>query len=947
MDPLSISASIVGFLQFTGQIGTTLSKFIQADKDAKKAITELQDEINYLERIVNELKSLIHDHSTTLGNSIGDFSQLQVCLDKCIVQLKDFIDEIKPPVSKWTRKGLKNRIKWILKDEEKQSLVNLVSQHKNSLHFELTARQSRTIHQMRVAQTEQYRDKIIQWLDIVEVSSNYDRARSNCHTGTGQWFLQGQAFKEYKNNSGNCVWLYGKAGCGKTILSGSIIDDLKNHVKLEANSTTVLAYFFFSYTDDKKQTVYNMLSSIAAQLCKRIQNIPSEVVSLYKENITRPPSSVLLSIIKCISRLFRKTYIVLDALDEVSFPERDPILDVLRELVWRSGLSNPNLLLTSRREPYLEAGIGHLGFEEICLTTPRVDEDIKLYVSETVAREARFSKWSDTLKMEIIEILITKADGMFRWVECQIETLKGCLRPCDARDALYSLPETLDETYKRILLGVQKKYRVYAARLLAWVVFTSEPLCLDILAEAIIFEPDSSEFDPDRRFSNPRDILDFCRNLFSVSLKSFKEYLISERIKSDMELYEYHSVIAKGPAYIQDTHIQYWKMASQLYQYEPSSDLRGRGDYIHDNYPLLKNSVWSFYAEFCAVKDNVEQQQLEEQIASLYGQLATTPSPSLLQEVSLMQMGMADKITSVLCLLLFPILLNYGATDVLDFDNLQGTSGQYSPALEMAIMESLLLANPDSILQHISLLLQHGSLVNSPHYAGGSLLFNMFTKSYNGSRRLELIKLLLEYGAYLDPDFQRPDGLVDSFTGETVEYLACCNDLAGLEEAIAHDAKIGRPVRDPHAVVSLEKWPDDPQDRDLAKSFQCWSWNAFCAIPAIPQQFFSWYDRWQGDMFARRISFLIDHGGNINALDCVVGYEEGDVIHLEYCTALDFLQVLGRYWKEHKDDEEGEEGDQVSPSQYCFLAASILEDYGAKLLPRYESSLIICYILQF
>ncbi|KIJ42505.1 hypothetical protein M422DRAFT_170991, partial [Sphaerobolus stellatus SS14] len=54
----------------------------------------------------------------------------------------------------------------------------------------------------------------------------------------------------------------------------------------------------------------------------------------------------------------------------------------------------------------------------------------------------------------------------FRWVECQVNTLRKCHRPYDVKKALISLPQTLDETYRRILLAVEEENRVYLARLL-------------------------------------------------------------------------------------------------------------------------------------------------------------------------------------------------------------------------------------------------------------------------------------------------------------------------------------------------------------------------------------------------------------------------------------------------------------------------------------------------
>ena len=64
--------------------------------------------------------------------------------------------------------------------------------------------------------------------------------------------------------------------------------------------------------------------------------------------------------------------------------------------------------------------------------------------------------------------------------------LKECLRAHEAWKALLSLPPTLDETYKRILLGIPTSRRVLAARLLMWVAFTPEPLRVEGLAEAIV-----------------------------------------------------------------------------------------------------------------------------------------------------------------------------------------------------------------------------------------------------------------------------------------------------------------------------------------------------------------------------------------------------------------------------------------------------------------------------
>ncbi|KIJ23524.1 hypothetical protein M422DRAFT_195819 [Sphaerobolus stellatus SS14] len=271
---------------------------------------------------------------------------------------------------------------------------------------------------------------------------------------------------------------------------------------------------------------------------------------------SRPPYSVLLDIIKVLSQCFQRTYIVLDALDEIKPDDRDLLMRTLGEIC----LLNVNLLVTSRRESYIVDGFNGLFLEEIGLQSSKIDADIKLYVSESVKKEPRFSTWSSELREEVEQTLAKKAKGMFRWVECQMEVLKKSRRPYDVKQALSSLPKTLDETYKRILLAIPEEDRVYAARLFAWIIHSQSPLCLELLAEAIVIDLDPDSLlcnSPDSHLHDPAQTLDICSCLFTTSIPlcffrvekercpghinlrfahySVQEYFCSERFKSDFK----------------------------------------------------------------------------------------------------------------------------------------------------------------------------------------------------------------------------------------------------------------------------------------------------------------------------------------------------------------------------------------------------------------------------
>src|SRR5690242_7305595 len=77
----------------------------------------------------------------------------------------------------------------------------------------------------------------------------------------------------------------------------------------------------------------------------------------------------------------------------------------------------------------------------------------------------------------------------FRWVYCQLEALKKCLRPHDVRKTLRNLPKTLHETYSRLLSGISDEYEQEALTAMTWLVFSERTLLLEELAEALVVNP--------------------------------------------------------------------------------------------------------------------------------------------------------------------------------------------------------------------------------------------------------------------------------------------------------------------------------------------------------------------------------------------------------------------------------------------------------------------------
>lgn len=107
------------------------------------------------------------------------------------------------------------------------------------------------------------------------------------------------------------------------------------------------------------------------------------------------------------------TFIIIDALDECPTHggERATLLEFLRSLA-SSQHANLHVLVTSRKESDIEVKLMDsvtlppLSFQE------DTDIDIRTHVRAQLASDISMSKWPEPTKLEVEEVLTTKAKGM-------------------------------------------------------------------------------------------------------------------------------------------------------------------------------------------------------------------------------------------------------------------------------------------------------------------------------------------------------------------------------------------------------------------------------------------------------------------------------------------------------------------------------------------------------
>ncbi|KAN0138147.1 hypothetical protein V8E53_004036 [Lactarius tabidus] len=407
-----------------------------------------------------------------------------------------------------------------------------------------------------------------QWIDPPDRSSNFYAASDAHHEGTAAWCTEGKIFSKWMA-SGSLLWIHGKPGSGKTILSSVIIRDIK---AMPNSDSSFLAYFYFDFKDERKKDSRALLSSLLDQLSEQSDQFRDVLRVLYLEHEDGSKQPHDDTLVRCLKDMLTiagsaPVYLVMDALDECpnTSDDRSPwsprgkVLSLVKELV---GLRLPNLRLciTSRPELDIRIIIQHLATQKISLHDESgQNRDINTYIDFVVQS---VKHWRDDDKKMVINKLTEDADGMFRWVYCKLDALRQCHRN-DLRRVLKELPQSLNETYQRILKEINGANAKQAHRLLQCLVAARRPLRVEELAVVLALDVDAGgvpKLNANwRRQGHEAAVLSVCSSLVHVVNHngsrvvqfchlSVKEFLMSGRLSSTEDISQFH--ISHEPSHV-------------------------------------------------------------------------------------------------------------------------------------------------------------------------------------------------------------------------------------------------------------------------------------------------------------------------------------------------------------------------------------------------------------
>ncbi|KAH0537579.1 hypothetical protein FGG08_005645 [Glutinoglossum americanum] len=605
MAEVSLAASVIAVIHISQKVVKQALEYGRTVKSAKKDMERIGGDLRGVGDVLAKLSNLA-DRAEKSGRPLDLWPTLRSMkreggpLSDCRSTLNQLLVELTPANSGPAK--VVERLVWPYKMKRVKKALQDVAQQKkafiDALGIEQVAQILETGHKVEDIANVQCgadRKEILQWLSPTDPTENHSEARERHEATTGSWFINSRTFEDWKT-----------AGCGKTVLSSTIIEDVRR--TCEKDPGQALAYFYFDFSDSEKREVTSFLRSIVAQLHDQIDTLPDAVRKLhdqYKGGRQQPSMQDLAAALLPTLGGLKSAYIIVDALDECS--GREQLLEQISDLA-QCKTGNLHMLVTSRKERDIQTYLDPIVTSNCSIEIAEVDADIRLYVRNRLQKDLRMKCWPDPAKWEVEQSLASGACGMFRWAYCQIETLRMCKTMTELRKVMKQLPTTLDETYERILGAIPEEWAGKAHATLQWLAFSEKPLFLDELAEAAIMEPGNCCLDTEGRLLSPEDVLDFLpslvvtskdrrgRTLAKFAHYSVQEYIISPRIKGSASRFAVQE--AEANTFISDICISYLLLFNQTYySYEQ----------IRKNHPLLLYAARYWHLHARKVRANAVQ----------------------------------------------------------------------------------------------------------------------------------------------------------------------------------------------------------------------------------------------------------------------------------------------------------------------------------------------------
>ncbi|KAH0027548.1 purine and uridine phosphorylase, partial [Aureobasidium melanogenum] len=375
------------------------------------------------------------------------------------------------------------RLGKVLSENVLKAHAHSTKQHQDNEAFRDQKEENRNCHRVFKTSTYEHFKNI-----------NPEPAEETC-----QWALNHPQYRRWtKNVTNDLLWISADPGCGKSVLSKSLVDQ---RLMSDAAGSTV-CYFFFK-DNDEQNSLATCLCALLHQLFQHQPHLLQHAVPAWDSdgNKLQQETDKLWHILLAATSdaAAHNTICVLDALDECKDGDRSNLIDKLAQFHKNAADSQHprqswlKFIVTSRPYDDIQRGFqdiptslptirlrGEEENDQICTEINRViNLKVRQLANELGLRESTSSRLEQTL--------LAMEHRTYLWLHLAIDDIRTTLQDSFTPDEepIESVPSSVEGAYEKILSRVTEARRQKVKLILRIIVGARRPLAVGEMALAL------------------------------------------------------------------------------------------------------------------------------------------------------------------------------------------------------------------------------------------------------------------------------------------------------------------------------------------------------------------------------------------------------------------------------------------------------------------------------
>ena len=347
----------------------------------------------------------------------------------------------------------------------------------------------------RQRELDEYRAQVLKSLWYAEIHTR-EESIADAHKTTFEWIFDDSGkgvrpwhnFVQWLESGSGIYWIQGKAGSGKSTLVSLLFQDERTKSSLQkwsgSHDLSVPRFFFWSGGTTMQKSTEGLLRSLIWQIMDGFKDFdgilevtnpttksgPSVETAFHSHSLIaawtqRRLQKTLFDLVQQQQSSCKLCFFI-DGLDEYCGDE-DDLISLIEDL---AKLTNVKICLSSRPHRSFAQAFGsgpNLRLQDL------THNDIQFYVSDKLQDEMSETENATTDPRwveEVVEKIVSRAEGVFLWVELAVKDQIRGIRNEDSSEQLDQrlsyLPSKVEDIYARMLTQIERPHRKEASRFL-------------------------------------------------------------------------------------------------------------------------------------------------------------------------------------------------------------------------------------------------------------------------------------------------------------------------------------------------------------------------------------------------------------------------------------------------------------------------------------------------